>query len=77
MGEFEYSDPVDMVLKQIRHNADYWGSLRAKRATVEKYLRAKGLENPARHIDNLIEAGLVHVPRKNYVALTVTGEGLI
>jgi len=73
MGVFVYADSIELVLKQIRYNTHYWGSLRAKRATVEKYLIAKGLENPTALIDRLIDGGLVYIPCKGYVALTDKG----
>jgi len=59
----------ELVVKQIQENAGFWGSDRAKRKTVEKYLKEKGLRRPTEVIDRLIQEGVVLSLPKGYVRL--------
>lgn len=58
-----------LVIKQISENAGFWGSNRAKRKTVEKYVKDRGVARPGRILDRLIEEGKVLSLPKGYVAL--------
>jgi hypothetical protein len=54
----------EMILQEIRDHAQYWHSDRAKRITVEKHLKQKGVENVEAKIDELVKAGkLIVIPR--------------
>lgn len=69
MGTFEFKDEEDLVIKQIKHNCNFWSSDVCKRATLEKYCRAKGVQDPKAVIDQLISRGVVWTPKKGYVGL--------
>lgn len=64
------SSDEDAVIQQIRHNAAYWESRRAKRSTVEKYCLEKGILNATAIMNSLIRRGKVFEPRPHYVSLT-------
>lgn len=68
-GSFKFKSQEDLVVRQIIHNADFWGSDICKRSTLEKYCREKGLADPGKILNGLIRKGLVHSPKKGYVGL--------
>ena len=70
MGIFEFKDDEELVIKQIKHNSDYWGSNMCKRETMEKYCREKGVQDPTAVVDRLIRAGVLYTPKKGYIAIT-------
>ena len=58
-----------LVLKQIEENMGFWGSTKAKRKTVEKYVKERGVARPGKIIDRLINESKVLSLPKGYVAL--------
>jgi len=59
----------NLVLKQIQENAGFWGSDRAKRKTMEKYLREKGVDRPGKILDRMIGDGKVLSLPKGYITI--------
>jgi len=60
----------EMILQEVRDHAAYWHSDMAKRITVEKYLKQKGIINVEAKVDGLIKAGkliLIPKPRGDYL----------
>ena len=54
----------NLILQEVRDHAAYWHSFMAKRITVEKHLKQKGVENVEAKIDELVKAGkLIVIPR--------------
>lgn len=55
---------TDKILREVRDHATYWHSDRAKRITVEKHLKQKGMEDVEAKIDHLIKIGkLTLIPK--------------
>jgi hypothetical protein len=66
----------ELILQEVRDHAAYWQSDMAKRITVEKHLREKGMKDVAAKVDQLIKAGkltLIPKPRGDYLKET-TGQ---
>jgi hypothetical protein len=60
----------EMILQEVRDHAAYWQSDMAKRITVEKHLREKGMKDVVAKVDQLIKAGkliLIPKPRGDYL----------
>jgi len=57
------------ALDQVRDNAAYWHSDRAKRVTVVKYLEQQGCPHAAWLISELLRKGILYEPVPGYVAV--------
>lgn len=65
--EREEKDVIDQALENCR----FWSSTMCKRETLEKYCREeRGVPNPGRVIDTLIERGVLYTPKPGYVGFT-------
>lgn len=67
------NDETERILQEIRDHAVYWHSDRAKRITVEKHLKQKGMKDVEAKIDALIKAGkltLIPQSRGDYLQET-------
>ena len=66
----------EKILQEVRDHAAYWHSDRAKRITVEKHLKQKGMKDVEIKIDDLIRTGkLILIPQSRGEYLKET-EGL-
>ena len=54
----------ERILQEVRDHATYWHSDKAKRITVERHLKQKGMKDVEIKIDDLIRTGkLTHIPQ--------------
>lgn len=63
----------ELILQEVRDHAKYWHSDMAKRITIEKHLKEKGMKDVAAKVDQLIKAGkliLIPKPRGDYLKET-------
>ena len=62
----------ETILQEVRDHAAYWHSDMAKRITVEKHLKQKGIKDVEEKIDAMTKAGtliLIPKPRGDYVKI--------
>jgi hypothetical protein len=60
----------EKILQEVKDHAAYWHSDMAKRVTVEKHLKQKGIQLVEARVDLLIKAGKLEVikaPRGDYL----------
>uniref|UniRef100_A0A6M3J3C6 Uncharacterized protein n=1 Tax=viral metagenome TaxID=1070528 RepID=A0A6M3J3C6_9ZZZZ len=68
-GEFEAENDEDAVIKQIRHNMNFWGSRMCKLDTLVVYCLHKGIKNVEPIIFKLGVEGKITSPKKGYIGL--------
>jgi len=56
----------EAILQEVRDHAAYWHSDMAKRITVEKHLKQKGIKDVEEKIDAMVKAGkLILIPKRS------------